>query len=256
MNIVERYGLPSKEKYQKRENFFAGVECEIESLLDIDQQFPNFMNKEDHSLRNNGREFISVPLNRIDLETSFKTLHSTIAYRNKGDAFSPRTSTHVHVNCHGLSMEEVKQLILLYALFEELFFSMVSADRRNNIHCVPLSETMLPQSYNKPLESLVSIWQKYTALNILPLKSQGTVEFRHLHGTNDVELFHQWLTYLENIFTLSKTSPINADSLVNREHIRQWYNFIFKEMPKKEMYDPILFNIIQRSVVDVKFAFA
>lgn len=239
-------------------NFLAGIECEIESVRGIPEpsDLLNFFNPEaDGSLRNHGVEYISIPMDRELLVNKFEKLHASLLFFDKNDAFTPRTSTHVHINCRSFTEEQLKQLMLFYAMFEEMFFSMVNKDRRDNIHCVPLSETFLPSRYRRSVMELLKGWHKYTAFNLLPIVKQGTVEFRHLQGTDDKDLLDRWIHSIENLWHLAKTEAMNVDSLMNpREHLR-WFHAIFKDAPEVLALEPAMPNMIRNSLVDVKLAF-
>lgn len=234
--------------------FIAGMECEIESVIP-GQDFAEFARTEDGSLRNNGLEYISKPMTREFLLSSFKNLHAKIKFHNKEVAFSSRTSTHVHVNCRHLEKDQVKNIILLYALFEECFFNMVNPDRRNNIHCVPLTETIIPTLYREELVFMYKRWHKYTALNVLPLGKIGTLEFRHMQGTGDATLINEWLTTLENLWNLGKVISLSPDT-VSRQDVRMlWYDTLFGHSHRMIALRPAVPMLIKNSVIDVKRAF-
>jgi hypothetical protein len=234
-------------------NFVAGLECEIESVQNH-RNYGIFNATEDGSLRNYGCEFISLPAEKTTLLTEFKNLHAHLEFYNRPDAFSPRTSTHVHVNCRSLDVSHVKNLTLLYALFEEFFFAMVDQTRRTNIHCVPLSETFLSQNYRHDLSYQINRWHKYTALNLLPLTKLGTVEFRHLQGTDDSNLLEDWLTTLENLWRLSQEVVMDAASLGNEQVINDWFYALFSHSKRVMALAPCLSNMIKNSLIDVKLS--
>ena len=254
MTIAYKYGL-SDSPLNNCPVFTAGVECEIESVKNPNENFAGFSVTEDGSLRNNGVEFISEPLPKTALLECFDNLHAEILYYKEAEAFSPRTSTHVHINCRSLEPSQVKTLVLLYALYEDFFFAMCEQGRRDNIHCVPLTETYLPALYGKELAQLVDRWHKYTALNILPLTKLGTVEFRHLQGTADTQLFQQWLTTLENLWTMAQRETISAETLADETLLKAWWYQLFSHSPRIMMLSPSFNNILANSLLDVKMAF-
>jgi hypothetical protein len=241
-------------QYTTFDGFLAGVECEIEAVRGLRDEVEHFRVEHDGSLRNNGFEYISEPMTRDMLVPQFKRLHASIMYTDKSVAFSPRTSTHVHVNCRTLTTEQLKTLMLLYALFEEVFFAMVDPVRRNNIHCVPLTETYLPGRYRQEMRQIIKNWHKYTAFNLLPIMSQGTVEFRHLQGTDDAELLDEWLTCIQNLWELSQATEITRDNIVNPRAIDAWYHDIFSHSPRAMALEGSVPNMIKNSLIDVKFA--
>lgn len=209
-----------------QENLF-GIECEIESIHAVESGL-TWQITEDGSLRNNGREFISPPIGIKEAVEGFMQLHSRLQIHPSHPKFSDRTSIHVHVNCQPLEENVVRNIIFMYALYEEFFFRMATPDRRHNIHCVPLTETHLPNIYRMNLTNMVSRWHKYTALNIKPLEKYGTLEFRHMHGHEDVNLFEEWLTILDNLFKLgnSPTGLITKET-ISVTNLERWFDTLF-----------------------------
>jgi hypothetical protein len=210
-----------------------------------------FRSRQDLSLRNHGFEYVSKPQPSKQFLENFKGLHKTLQLGP--DAFSPRTSTHVHVNVSSLTVEETRTLVLLYALYEECFFMMVKPERRDNIHCVPLTETHLPAIYKTELTKYVQKWSKYTALNLLRIPDLGTIEFRHMHGTNDAEEMKQWLDVLNNLWMLCQAVKITEKSLTEK-NILLWFEQVFKNVPAVFQIRSSLFEVIRNNLIDVKFS--
>jgi hypothetical protein len=232
-------------------SFFAGMECEIESVKDSGDAGEEWAVKQDNSLRNNGLEYVSPPLPRQELMGRFSKLHKVIKLGT--EPFSVRTSTHVHVNVASMEIKDARTMVLLYALFEECFFMMTKPERRDNIHCVPLTETHLPSIYKHDLVAFEAKWSKYTALNIKRLKDLGTVEFRHLHGTDNETEVAKWLEVLENLWKLAQEVNISAATLTS-ENILMWFETIFKNVPEVLQLRPTLFHVIRNNLIDVKFS--
>lgn len=252
--IHEMFGHDKGHSLSKTGMFVAGLECEIESVRGLVDGVHEFKSTADGSLRNHGVEFISDPLPREELQNSFKKLHASLNFYDKSEAFSPRTSTHVHINCRPLTDTQVKNIVMLYALFEEFFFSMVDYNRRGNIHCVPLTETVLSNYYHYDLAYMTQRWHKYTALNLLPLAKLGTLEFRHMQGTDNPNLMEEWLTTLENLWTLGQAISITPEALGNKEEVQRWFTTIFKASPKILALKPCLDEMLQNSLIDVKLS--
>jgi hypothetical protein len=175
----------------------VGIEVEVENVLKID---PNvgilfWLIKEDHSLRNYGREFVTPGVIPVSLaESALKQLFGGL---NSDIDFSNRTSIHVHLDMRQLTLQQIVAFLLSYTTVENLLFKFVGNSRRTNIFCVPLSETGLMESMgvstNRFVYAIDNVWQKYTALNLLPLTSQGSVEFRHMPGTANLQQILVWL---------------------------------------------------------------
>jgi len=251
MSIVTTFGLDGA--YSNENKVLYGVECEIESFIHSDVGGV-WSAKPDGSLRNGGVEFISEPQPRAETVQAFAWLHKNIGIRRMEERFSPRTSIHVHVNCKNLEHSHVRRMVLLYALFEELFFLQVCPTRRENIHCVALSETHLPSRYGQSIRDMWSGWSKYTALNLKPLSSLGTLEFRHSDGHDDPKRLDDWLLCIENLVTVSKNldwSPAN----LTQDNVQLWADQVFGHL---QMYPSIrmrLFPLISNSLIDTKLSF-
>lgn len=175
-----------------------GIEVEIERVNGMakDSWMEFFNSTQDGSLRNNGVEFVSKPLKASLVEQALTTLFDSF---NPGTEFSPRTSIHVHMNVRNLTPEQLKAVVSVYMLFERSLFNFVGEGREHNIFCVPLLAT----DYNEYLTQLfepgnekVMQWMKYTALNLRPVTDKGTIEFRHMHGTYDVEKLMTWINLI------------------------------------------------------------
>lgn len=234
-----------------------GLECEVESIANGGKSTTRFKCVQDGSLRNNGWEYTTMfPNYRVNVVDEFKGLYKELKLNPKSESFTERTSTHVHVNVSSMDVEHARQMILLYSLYEEFFFALVKPCRRDNIHCVPLTETHLPSKYSKSLHELIQVWSKYTALNLGRLHDLGTMEFRHLHGTNNPEELNEWLHVLENLWKLSQRIIIDAEALGNHKKLEEWFELLFFPSNKVMMLKPSLFSIIRNSLIDVKMSVA
>lgn len=233
-------------------NFLVGVELEVESVRNSGGIPSGWSVVPDGSLRNEGVEFISPPLPRETLVTHFKMVHGAIKHYTEYPAFSERTSIHVHINCLDLTEDQTKSIILWYALMEPIFFAAADSSRRNNIHCVGLDQTMLAEHYKRSLHFIVQRWSKYTALNLVPLKSQGTLEFRHMHGHNDPEKFAEWLLMIEKLWTFGKNNLLKKSGLTEADVLFA-FDFIFGETSLAGLRGS-LFGIVEDSLIDVKLS--
>lgn len=207
--------------------YIFGIEVEVENVQGIRVLYnhqPYWEITADNSLRNHGAEFVSCPLKATQLEAAIHQLNTSLS-GYKYD-FSPRTSVHVHMNVRDLTMDQITALLLLYTTVENLLFRWVGKERDKNVFCIKLTETDYVKSFlglsNDP-QSTVHYWNKYTALNLHPIESKGTVEFRHLAGTCDKNVILLWVnllsclkTYAKNIgsltFLLEQIYALNSNS--------------------------------------------
>ena len=188
-------------------NELIGIEIEMENMPNWPSTDYYWTSKKDGSLRNNGVEYVSIPLRAAQIEWSLDYLKDRLDISNCKPDLSPRTSTHIHLNVRDLTKEQYKNIVLLYAMFEKHFFKFATSKREQSLFCVPLYASQYMQYYIKMIDNEEPYWSKYLALNVLPVMSNnetgtyGTIEFRHLHGTMDKHLI---LSFVNSILCLKQ----------------------------------------------------
>jgi len=234
--------IPLSEK-----NTYIGIEVETENVRAfISDHSPYWKITEDGSLRNNGREFVSVPIKAFRVENA---LTSLFKYQiNQDIEFTERTSIHIHMNVRTMTLEQLKTMILLYLVFEKALFRYVNAERYNNIFCVPLNETSFGENLTHLFHSdrLAINWSKYTALNLCPIFEKGTIEFRHLHGTKDIPEIVNWINL---ILCLKKAALKNSseylwDKVRTLNTSSQYHEFA------NEIFGTFITNLDDRSLIE------
>jgi hypothetical protein len=201
---------------------YVGIEVEVERIfttanVSVSGDVTLFKNIEDGSLRNSGREFVSIPIKGETIPVSLQALELLLTKHSEcvGHEFSDRTSVHVHMNVRDMTPQQIKSLIITYLVVEPFLYHYVGGDRAKNIFCVPLTEATLTRRLNKIINSKtegdftsqISDWYKYTGFNLLPILNYGTIEFRHMRGTSDPITLVTWINLLLSLkkFALSTT---------------------------------------------------
>ena len=184
------YNLPdASDIWAINSDEIVGIEVEVEAQAHRRSSNEVWRRTEDGSLRNGGIEFISMPIRAKYAPAALK--HLFVGDFDEDFCFSPRTSVHVHLNMQDVATEKVVDFLMVYSLFEKCLYRYVGKSRWKNIYCTPITETYLFAGLAR--QGLRTAWEKYTGLNILPLSSHGTVEFRHMHGTNDAKKLSVWI---------------------------------------------------------------
>lgn len=179
--------------------------------------------KGDGSLRtingNPAYEFITKPTRMANALVTVEEFLRLCKFDDEN--YSDRCSVHVHVNCTDLTFEQVAAVGLIYTVVEDILFKFVNDQpgnkdgwsRDTNIYCVPWNQCRdhlnLVYRFTKQPERALAGWQKYTALNILPLNRFGTMEWRHMHGTADMKKLTQWLNIIGAIYKHAKGSSFD-----------------------------------------------
>lgn len=199
-SIRERFGL-REAPYDTQEVY--GIEIEYESAHNVSTPPTGWEYHEDHSLRGGGEWVLSTPLQLNDLEQRLRVACDQLT--RQGASHSTRTSIHVHMNVRDLTPAQVHKLVQVCIALDPALFAMTSPQREHNnfalgqaycgsstarllsslgllrINDLPAGARM--QSRSAMAELLSSL--RYGSINLAPLFRFGTVEFRHMAGTND-----------------------------------------------------------------------
>lgn len=197
------HGLAAAAKHQ-----VYGVEHEIENFVswgNIEAHVQAMLSSHEDGTLIQGIELVTAPVGIEDQIVIHKQLQEQVQYN--GSPGSERCSTHVHCDVSKMTFKQLKALMLMYCLTEPTFFTIAGPERETNIHCVPLWATTFPSKIFAMNESdfmhHAEGWSKYTALNMHPLYTQYTLEFRQLgYVTN--KTFTAWMRYIDALFAWAK----------------------------------------------------
>lgn len=182
MVIAERFGMA-----EMLGDYF-GLEIELENIRDDPKERLQVMKDRgilhvdvDGSLRNNGMEFITSPL---PFPFEYAEISDTIFDSYPEAEASLRCGIHVHMNVRDMTYQQLARLLSLYCLVERIIFKH-TGNRDTNHFCVPVTDTnhvmyALYRMSEDHVHHTVRSSHKYSALNIKPVSSLGTVEARHL----------------------------------------------------------------------------
>lgn len=191
------------ESYPKiNSNQLVGIEIECEGVDSgwADYCPPGWRWETDGSLKNNGAEFISQPV--YAKLSPYLLANLSVAmqqFQRKFPTFGWRTSTHIHVDYSNSNMHHIVKTLLTYLVFENSLFEYASSDRKQSIFCTPLTETDWGTSLGNiisetwPANYLFTNADKYSAMNLRPLSTLGTIEYRHLSGAEDFPRIINWI---------------------------------------------------------------
>ena len=182
----------------------------------------------DDSLRNYGREYIfAEPLYGtgitdalVDMAFFMDEVKPSITYR---------CSVHVHLNVSDMEAEQLLTLLTLYLIFERTLVKYHGGSREDNIFCVPYykapeSMVNLQWLYQDAMEgrlsagtvgSMLSDFQKYNALNIGAVMTHGSLEFRHMPGTTDMNKVFEWIKIIQYMKRAALEGDIDYMELVH-----------------------------------------
>lgn len=256
------------------QELICGVELEIENLPQgagwyIDRSRPFFRVEEDGSLRPRGEswEFISSPAPMGVVLAEMQELFPKIGVREDQN-YTDRCSVHVHTNVQDFTKEQLSNLTLIYPVFEEVLFQYVNHHKKKeeqgycrdtNLYCIPWSACRLNRNMvEKILENPIHMrnWQKYTALNFLPITEHGTVEWRHMHGTCDMEKLTTWFNIIGAIMLYVKNTSfdeiVKAIKVMN--DVSTYQQFFHTVLQGSLPYDDEYRRLMADGVVNAKYS--
>lgn len=212
----------------------VGIELEVENIRKTPQSRPHDNNApfiikgmwrcvSDGSLRNHGAEFVSAKLFGKDLTTGLNVLSEYLAKVEPKHTFSHRTSVHIHLDVRDMTMETLSNIFQLYCMVERPLFRY-SGGREHNEYCIPLYHSQAareafsmmfnrdgmlyrhlsdPKAEGAAREEINATYIKYMGLNILPISTYGSIEFRHHKGTSNIAEISRWINM---IYSLKKAA--------------------------------------------------
>ncbi len=235
-------------------NDFVGVEVELEGLsfeneMDFESNFWDV--KSDPSLRGGGKEFVYLqPLNGQDVITSFEEFDTFIQWYENTFGYnqidcSERTSVHVHLDVRGMTSQQLLNLGLINMTFEPAFLKLFGPASADSNYCMPFSlgpdrfrlSSLMLDDQSSIMKGLAS--SKYSSFNTLPVKSQGSVEFRIHTGTKNGTDIMNWVCVI--LYMKKYAMEMDVDWLKYPEYVSQlgmdqYVRKVFKERSEQFLY--------------------
>jgi len=238
--------------FRKKQNTF-GFEIEIENTTRR-RLFPlaekDYKIVLDGSLRNGGVEVVSPPF--LGISKTKLEYYKVLQFLKSRGSFSYRCGVHVHVGT--FKLEDVEKLIRAYLPYERDFFE-IFPNRKGNNFCIPVLDTdedalllgslvLTPKAHIA--EDLCENWGKYSAMNIKPILSQGTVEFRVASGSFDHRKVFKMFDLIESVLDTfygrePKIKPKEENLLEANEYLEMCKR-VAKEVHKVYDYSSVSFK--------------
>lgn len=237
------------------DDFEIGIEIEVENVqAHACTAYTVWSVHNDGSLRNSGYEYVTAPINgkRIPfaLNQFFRCMSPDIQ-------FSPRTSIHIHLNVLDLTPVQIAGLLTTYMVVEPLLYRFVGGNRDKNNFCVPLNEAAWNDLIKRFTSETFSVPEmpnhRYLGVNIDAVRKFGTLEFRHLGGTSDVNKIMKWIGLIMSLKTFAIAHPfeairdrivrLNSNSLysmfINDVFPYPWHTYLSSASFQQDMEEPV-----------------
>lgn len=175
----------------------------------------------------NGWEIVSPPLsNTEDLEKVAYVLRKVLKVQG-----SPKCGVHVHHDINDFNIEQIKNIYKIYNKYEaNALRSIMRKQRMNNGYCLPVAKLMNKVESANTIEQFKKISaSRYHTLNSKAYIKYGTMEFRHHHGTSDINEILTWLE-ITNKIVEAAYNGVSADEPLRAETYEDALNEMFEEI--------------------------
>jgi len=198
----------------------VGVEIELEAdNIPGHDHIPHGWKKEaDASLRGESAEFVMrrpVPIGELD--THLRELVACLNANNTHERPTYRAGIHVHVNVQDLTPTQLITFICSYYMLEEVLLRFCDKSRLGNHFCLRMSDAsylldkIVACVQSEDLALLNDEDLRYASLNVTSLFKYGSIEFRALESTLDIERIKTWAGVLVHLRDYAKQlrSPVD-----------------------------------------------
>lgn len=190
-----------------------GVEIEVEgNNLPILERFWN--NDVDGSLQGpESREYVlKRPMTLDEVRTALDYLDKQYKVNESVVMDTVRAGVHVHVNCQQLTMTQLYNFMTVYLILENVLVAWCGDSRCGNVFCLRASDaewiiTSIRAAAAgrkfKPIFHTDNL--RYASMNLKALGDYGSLEFRAMRGTRDLDLIYTWAETLLGLREFAKT---------------------------------------------------
>lgn len=191
----------------------VGLELEIEGRNLPAYNFEPWHVKGDGSLRNGYEYVTNGPVLHRNVRDHLNTLWDAFKANNSRIDLSHRTSTHVHVNVTDLNINHYFNLICTYLILEDILVHFCGDTREGNNFCLRAKDAeylidtlskLAEQGEKVSFRDTYEDHLKYSAMNIACTRRFGSIEFRAMRGTEDIDTLVAWVDILMGIKSFAK----------------------------------------------------
>lgn len=141
---------------------------------------------------------------------------------------------HVHFDAAGMGINEVKNLMLNYAAYENQIDTFLPSSRRGNTntYCQSLRNDKAKIEAATSINGLANaIGTRYRKINLQSFVRHGSIEFRQHSGTTEFEKIKNWVLFLHNLVDFSKTKRVEESEAtfesLQKFNQEQIYNYLY-----------------------------
>lgn len=211
--IAEQYGYPISPG-----DIGIEIEAEAGNPFPINKQIPgDWVATTDGSLRGNSIEYVSAfPVKYESVDMHLKGLKDAIEKYGVKIRQSFRAGVHVHINMRPYKLNEIANFAAVYFILEHALVRFCGDNREGNLFCLRLEDAEAPLFFLQ--EALrndnYGVFEtdniRYASLNFRSLSRHGSLEFRAMETTPDLEKVGPWAKMLYQMREYAVRNPRNT----------------------------------------------
>jgi len=236
----------------------VGIEIEVEgeNLPNVNSTY--WHTEQDGSLRaQEAYEYVlKKPVPRDSIDKSLKNLQGYWDKKESKINDSFRAGVHIHINVRDMTIKQVITFSMLYYLYEEVLLKWCGEDRVGNHFCLSSKDAeyvlfaLEKAIVEDDLYMLDTDEIRYSSLNYKALVNYGSLEFRGMRSTSDMNEISSWAKILLSLkdYAMEMDSPTNVIECVSMDGAEALARKIFKEMPLdiKEDWGELAYSGVRR----------
>lgn len=199
----------------------VGVEIEVEGK-GLPLRVKDWLSEVDGSLKGEeSREFVlAKPSSLIEVRKALDNLDK--AYIDMGTRVdnTVRAGVHVHINCQHLTMTQLVNFMVCYLIIENVLVKWCGDFREGNLFCLRACDAddllrVLIEAFRGDRKHYKLLLRqdhyRYASMNVKALGDYGSLEFRAMRGTRDLDVIYKWAEALYGLREFSKTFKRPSD---------------------------------------------
>ena len=188
--------------FLKKQEGDVGIEIEVEGV-NLPREVAGWRVEEDGSLRGENCEYVLPrPLPQDRIRTALKRLSVDMRQSGATVLDTGYAGIHIHINAQQLTVTQVCTFAFLYYAIEDLCLHFCGEDRKGNLFCLSAGVAPYPLKaleealHHTDFRHLRNDKLRYASLNWKALSEYGSLEFRGMRSTLDIEVIEAWVGLL------------------------------------------------------------
>lgn len=240
MNMLEVLGVDPQEGE-------IGIEIELEGRNLPKEDFVSWRAERDGSLRGESIELVlKKPCLREKVPARLKSMYHKLEVMGSVVHETNRAGIHVHVNIQDLTEVQLVNFICLYMTYENTLVNFCGANRVGNLFCL---RTCDASGYIDLLRDSIQTrrWHRlktdevrYASMNLKAVVQYGSLEFRAMRSTIDVDVIQTWVDLLLSLKDRAKAfdNPIEIIEQFSMYGMDVAFEKTFGDLAEKLEFDP------------------